>query len=550
MMHTEPQMSSQVDSKQNELIDQKVLGDLLQVAESQDLMFESSERLESITPDAPTFRANNLVRFQSNQVEEDQMQDDDQDDNDDEAGDEGRNRAASGEEDPGDSSDGEQKPETDSTEGQDDREFETVFWSQFERLKSQTLKKTFDLPSHVKTFRVRVLGMDTQGLFGSHTSWLTVNKPFNVRVSAPAFLRKNETGLCKLTLENNTGRDQIIEIPALGGQFTVAAESVHVEKVPLRQTQSPLDLEIRNLTAEDTLVKRISVPGEFGLTRRQSFNLSIQTRSDQVYSQSHLLELPEDAEPGSLTMTVEYKSLEPEFLLQTYERLVTRPAGSNINKLMTLFHLRLILGIASARDDKKALKLKFKAEKLLRKGVAAFLKCESRSTGGFGLYAGRSEISMTAFAVWNLLEYNQLGHFVDQKVLDRCFDFLRASTRKALESDPKFFWPHGRDHSGLFSNVYVLFLFTHLKSHDIRMQSIFDDVSKYLDQIASQPDQDDCYYQAFFCLLHFGEIRIQLTARAGQQGACGDISGQSGHSAGPAGGLSVRELPPGLLQRI
>jgi hypothetical protein len=225
----------------------------------------------------------------------------------------------------------------------------------------------------------------------------------------------------------------------------------------------------------------------------------------QDYVKTHILELPADAEMGSLQMRVGYKSITPEFFLENYERMDNKVIfGNNLDKLSSLFQLVLFLQIISKQDtsDKKIKKKKFEIEKTLRKKLKEFLKCEVEVNGGFGAHNIKPHITVTAFAAWSFLEINKLGSFVDSKVIDRCFDFIRVENSSFLQRRIDIFNFSRRDETSFFSNVYYLFLFSHFRDYNVRADAVLENA---LEQYAKIKDEQSYpYLEAFVAMALYG----------------------------------------------
>ena len=60
----------------------------------------------------------------------------------------------------------------------------------------------------------------------------------------------------------------------------------------------------------------------------------------------------------------------------------------------------------------KELKIKYKAENILKKEIKKFIKLENQVSGGFGFFNNPS-FSVTAFALWNFLEFNKFEKLIN-----------------------------------------------------------------------------------------------------------------------------------------
>ena len=62
----------------------------------------------------------------------------------------------------------------------------------------------FKLPEKAGQYRVTVTAISTDGVYGTHTSTLQIQKPVNASLSYPLFIRQDDQIKLWLTLENNT----------------------------------------------------------------------------------------------------------------------------------------------------------------------------------------------------------------------------------------------------------------------------------------------------------------------------------------------------------
>lgn len=62
----------------------------------------------------------------------------------------------------------------------------------------------FKLPNRVGKFRVTVLGVSSDGVYGMFQSDFQVQRPFNASIDTPLFIRGEDQLTLTLTVENNT----------------------------------------------------------------------------------------------------------------------------------------------------------------------------------------------------------------------------------------------------------------------------------------------------------------------------------------------------------
>jgi hypothetical protein len=77
-----------------------------------------------------------------------------------------------------------------------------IFSTMGTNLSSSKIK--FKIPNHVGKFRLEVVGVTKEGVYGTHSSFVQLQKKFNARVSLPRFLRLHDKLKVPLTIENNT----------------------------------------------------------------------------------------------------------------------------------------------------------------------------------------------------------------------------------------------------------------------------------------------------------------------------------------------------------
>lgn len=63
---------------------------------------------------------------------------------------------------------------------------------------------SFRLPDRVGKFRVTLVGVSKSGRYGTHTSFVQVQKPLNAELEYPEFIRQNDVIKLELVLQNNS----------------------------------------------------------------------------------------------------------------------------------------------------------------------------------------------------------------------------------------------------------------------------------------------------------------------------------------------------------
>ena len=62
----------------------------------------------------------------------------------------------------------------------------------------------FNLPQKPGQYRITITAISPDGLYGTHTSRLQIQKPVNVSLAYPLFIRQDDQIKLWMTLENNT----------------------------------------------------------------------------------------------------------------------------------------------------------------------------------------------------------------------------------------------------------------------------------------------------------------------------------------------------------
>ena len=146
-----------------------------------------------------------------------------------------------------------------------DENANTVFWSHFTRTRETKLKGSFVLPNCVKTFRVHISGVDSSGTYGLFTSWLTVQKLFNVIVKVPPFIRSHEEAKCYLVMENNKRGDMQVEIPKFKDKVHISQGSGVNYDFRLKPENIPYKLKIVDSVTREKILKKVEIPIYRGL---------------------------------------------------------------------------------------------------------------------------------------------------------------------------------------------------------------------------------------------------------------------------------------------
>lgn len=394
----------------------------------------------------------------------------------------------------------------------------TVFWSRFRTTTSNSLDCQFELPDLVKTFRVCVFAVSTDGVYGTHTTTITICKPFNMVVESPLFVRPDETVTCKMILENNRDTDVAVDVGFLGRKVQIPKRQVY--NVDFDVSQSDMPLEVQVTESGQTHSHRVSVPVYLGLTYEKSQSLKFQVTDDPLTQNTALIELPENIVPGSLDLQVEYKQLSADVLVKGLDRLVREPYGCFEQTSATTFPLVMLIQYIDGLPQKteKMLKMRIDAEDKMKRGIKRLLGYEC-SKGGFEWFGSDpGHPTLSAYGIWQFVEMNAIGQYIDVKIIDRTLDWLRKLYQKTSAE----FKIKGSGYDSFSrppqfcSDIYIAFIMTLMQDYHVNYKSI---VSHKIADYEAKPNsaKDDIYLSSFIALVYQGEPwpRSQSNCRNG-----------------------------------
>ena len=222
-------------------------------------------------------------------------------------------------------------------------------------------------------------------------------------------------------------------------------------------------------------------------------------REDGVTLQNDVrLDVPADALDKRVSVELEYKPFNQKVFLSGLDKLVREPHGCFEQTSATTFPMVMLLQYLNELDEDTdaSAKMKLDVEKKLRKGLKRLVGFESPSGGfeWFGKDPGHA--TLTAYGIWQFVEMNKLGDFVDADLLDRLLNWLRGQ----FDGDSKQFrFGRGLDSFArppqLVSDVYILFVMTLLENYAVDYSSLLDPVlDEYRDEAF---EKRDSYLLAF-----------------------------------------------------
>jgi uncharacterized protein YfaS (alpha-2-macroglobulin family) len=135
------------------------------------------------------------------------------------------------------------------------------------------------------------------------------------------------------------------------------------------------------------------------------------------------LKIPKDIIESTIYGNIEFTPIGAPILLKGYERLIREPCGCFEQTSSSTFPMIILMQYLNLQTDPENQdeinKMKFDISKKLKKGMKRLMKFET-SDGGFEWF-GRSpgHPTLTAYGLWQFLEINKIGDYIDPNVIDR-----------------------------------------------------------------------------------------------------------------------------------
>jgi hypothetical protein len=352
---------------------------------------------------------------------------------------------------------------------------DTIFFHPIgKKLRNNVLN--FELPDRAGKYRVTIIGVSSRGEYGLHTSFIQAQRPFNIRVDAPLYIRKNDVVILNLILENNTDQTKTIEIGYLNKTRRLRPMSSATELFKINYESVPLKISARDTQNGEVLTKRVSPKKMNGFLFREAGTLILKKEDGQVLSNSFDFELPENVINNEVSVKIEHQPMSPSVFLKGLDRLIREPHGCFEQTSATTFPMVILLQYLNQFDESdKIVQMKLEIEQNLKKGVAKLLSFET-PTGGFEWF-GQSpgHATLTAYGIWQFLEINEVTNLVPVEVIDRSVNWLRGQ----FNSDSGHFeFGRGLDSFSrpplLVSDVYILFVMTLLDSYDVDYSKVLN----------------------------------------------------------------------------
>ena len=384
----------------------------------------------------------------------------------------------------------------------------TVFWSRFQGTSGSKLGCQFALPGLVKTFRVSVLAVSLDGVYGTYTTRMTVCKPFNMVVESPLFVRPHETVTCRMVLENNRDAEVTVDVGFLGRKVQLPRRQVYNIDFDVAQQDLPLQVQVSE--SGQTHGHCVDAPVYQGLTYEKSLDLKFNVTDAPLASNKALLELPENIVPGSLELRVDYKRLSADVLVKGLEKLVREPYGCFEQTSATTFPLVMLIQYIDGLQHKteKMLQMRVDAEDKMKRGIKRLLGYEC-SKGGFEWFGSDpGHPTLSAYGVWQFVEMNSIGQYVDENIIDRTLDWLR----KLYQRGSAEFKIEGSGYDSFArppqfcSDIYIAFIMTLMQDYHVNYKSIVSHKIADFEANRSQAEGDS-YLTSFIALVYLGGSR-------------------------------------------
>ena len=370
---------------------------------------------------------------------------------------------------------GTEPPENEEQELQELVKQDTVYYSPLGRSVGKSNFK-FKLPSRIGKFRVTVVGVSKDGHYGMRTEYIQAQRPFNLRVDYPLYVRKRDKLILDVVIENNTARAKRVRVSALSNIRTVRPRSSISQKLEVSFDELPLEVSAQDLGSKKTVSVEISPKKMDGFLFHEAGTVIVKEEDGQVLSNRVRVKLPENVIDNRVTFRVQYKPFSPRVILSGLKRLVREPYGCFEQTSATTFPMVMLLQYLSEQKASDAIdELKLDIEQKLRRGVKKLLSFET-PTGGFEWF-GQSpgHATLTAYGIWQFVELNKLGQFVPPEVIDRTLNWLRGQ----FDGDEgHFIFGRGLDSFArpplLVSDVYILFVMTLLDRYAVDYSSVLN----------------------------------------------------------------------------
>ena len=378
---------------------------------------------------------------------------------------------------------------------------DTIFYSSLGKDFSKTGKVSFLLPDRVGKFRISVVGVTPEGKYGMHTSFVQIQKPFNAVMEYPDYIRQSDVIRLSLILQNNTAQSKTVSIKEFDRMFTLQPNSS--KTIPMRMTTETMPFKFVASDGDSSVPIVVNPTVMNGFLFEKAKTYILKKEDGMVLKNDLTLEVPVNTINDLVQVEVSYTPFNEKVFLTGLDKLVREPHGCFEQTSSATFPMVMLLQYLKelGEENDKTAKMKLDIEKKLRKGVKRLLSFET-STGGFEWF-GKSpgHATLTAYGIWQFVEMNTLGDYVDKEVIDRSLNWLKDQFNQA---DQQFEFGNGLDSFArppqTVSDVYILFVMSLLETYAIDYSKLLDPVLKKYTQDAFK--ENDSYLLAFVGLAY------------------------------------------------
>lgn len=418
-----------------------------------------------------------------------------------------------------------------SKSSEEDRE--TVFWSGLSRTRETKLKGSFTLPNCVKTFRIQIWGVDSSGTYGLFTSWLTVQKLFNVVLKVPPFIRSHEEVKCFISMENNKRGDMRVEIPKFKTDLEIPQGSGVNYDFQLKPENIPYKLKIVDTQTFEKIFRKVQIPTYRGHCFENSQTMELQVRRGDVGGNRMKLQLPSDIIPHTTHIRVEYKQLGIDIIMKGIENLMEQPSGGFEQTCSVAFSLTMLSQYIGGlkKKNERLVNMKIFAEERLEEALHQLESFECKN-GGFEMFGtGKGDVTLTAYGIWLMSEVLTIKKFKEKILLDRTLNWLRNNYKKSgVKFNMKKHLRQGQAFPTQFrSDIYIMFVLTLLRDRFSDYRTIvlhkMDDYDMKIDdyKIREKMFRLDSYLRSILSMIYMGKpISANLSSRQTQKGQPND----------------------------
>jgi uncharacterized protein YfaS (alpha-2-macroglobulin family) len=306
----------------------------------------------------------------------------------------------------------------------------------------------FRLPDNLTTFKIMATAQTKASEFGAAENSFLVNKPILLLEALPRFLRLGDVFLAGVAVHNKTGSEQTVEVTATVENLKLQGQSEKQIRVPPNQAQELVfDYQAGQLGTAVFRFAAKSQAGNDGLEIKIPVRMPKLMEAVALYSQAEgqaleAVKVPEKIMPGMGDLTFTASSTALSGLESSLDYLIDYPYGCLEQRLSK------ILPMISAEQMVKD----FNLAPLKGRNIKKIVKKELRevpqfqlSDGGFSFWKeGWYRISspyLTAYAMTALYRARAAGYEVDQNMVDRALEYLRAALGR-MGSRTDWQWPY------------------------------------------------------------------------------------------------------------